>query len=1549
MKKIDIIIPVMNEAQNIVPLCRRFQAALSRQGIDYRLIFVVDPSTDDTLEKIVALQKKYPIVVHQKQGEPGKAFSIFEGAARAETDYVVMIDGDLQYPPEAIPTMLAEADTYGVVVADRTINHATALRRVLSKINRFVFGKVILGIDCDIQSGLKVFRKNILDHIEQKTIKEWSFDIPLLFTALELGYSIGSVPITFEKRLDGRSKVNVLHVASDIISSALLVRFSKKKVYHIKPHQPESVIGAGVTHRRKTFITHSMLPHEQSALHTLKFWQKAALVLGLTLLGGGLILRPMPTAIVFIGVLSFIYFLDVIFNFFLVMRSLHRPVEINIDSKDIDAVVDANVPVYSILCPLYKEAHVLPEFIVAIERLEWPKEKLEVLLLLEENDTETLDAARSLSLPGYIKIITVPDSQPKTKPKACNYGLALASGEYLVIYDAEDRPDSDQLKKAYLAFQKAPADIACLQAKLNYYNPHQNILTRLFAAEYSLWFDVTLPGLQSLGAIIPLGGTSNHFRRAGLLALCGWDPFNVTEDCDLGARLFKAGYKTAIINSITLEEANSRFGNWLRQRSRWIKGYMQTYLVHMRDPIDFLSTHGIQAIIFQLVVGGKIAFILINPILWLATIAYFALNALVGPTIEALYPPVIFYMAGTSLVFGNFLCLYYYMIGTAKREHWTIIKYVFLVPVYWLMISLAACIAVGQLITKPHYWEKTNHGLQVKRSPLTPAVATNWAAAEPRVAPETVRSLAARGGLLMAAAVVTNLLNLGFNLVVSRALDFKELAVVSLVNTLWYVAALVFGALVATVTHHVAYVGAGHDNKEGKPNHFMVLWLAVIGVVGLAVSGIWIAASPYLQSFFHLDNQYVIWLFTPVFIGGAIGAANSGYLQGQFRFAAAGFLLIFEALVRLTAAASFIALGRTDQVYSAISIATVATALVSLWLVRSSWLRVGTVSRPEKFPGTFFVAALIGGAAVMAFLSFDIILVKHFLSEEVAGQYALLSLVGKIIFFLGSIPNLLTNPLVSRKAGHRRSAELIFMSILAATSSIVAVAILGLIHYGWYILPLLFGSKAVLVLPYVNNYILAAGLFTISNVIVTYHLAKKQYLFPLFFLVAATGMIASIVKWHADINQVVYVLLNINILTALFLGLLHIYLQLYLLVRNFGQDLAGLFVSRERRFRGPSEGGQKILIFNWRDPKHVFVGGAEVYITEIARRWVQSGHTVTLVCGNDGRSRPYEVVDGIEVFRHGGFYQVYAWAAVYYLLRLRGQYDIIVDCHNGIPFFTPLYAKEKIFCVIYHIHQDVFRRSLLRPLAALAQWLESRLMPAVYRNVPIITISESSKQDILNLGLGNSSIHIIHPGVDGQKFTPGQKAARPVVAYLGRLKAYKSVDVLIRAFVQVQKNIPDARLIIAGEGEEEYALRHLVDHLGMREHIAFKGRVTETEKKSLLQKAWVAVNPSFFEGWGITTIEANACGTPVVAANVAGLRDSVIDTKTGYLVDYGDSGQLAEKIELLLSDSKKRLALGREARRWAENFEWDKSADLFLATLEATVETELALDKATLN
>src|SRR5664279_140422 len=239
--------------------------------------------------------------------------------------------------------------------------------------------------------------------------------------------------------------------------------------------------------------------------------------------------------------------------------------------------------------------------------MDYPRSKLDIKLVLEADDAQTIEAAKALALEATFEIIRVPHSLPKTKPKACNYAIQMARGEYLTIYDAEDKPEPDQLKKAIVAFRKGGANTACVQARLNYFNAEENWLTRMFTLEYSLWFDMFLPALDRLSVPIPLGGTSNHFDLAKLRRVGAWDPFNVTEDADLGLRFAAMGYRVGIVNSVTYEEANSHLGNWIRQRSRWVKGYMQTWLVNMRDPIGLVRRVGVKGFLsLQFFVGGGI-------------------------------------------------------------------------------------------------------------------------------------------------------------------------------------------------------------------------------------------------------------------------------------------------------------------------------------------------------------------------------------------------------------------------------------------------------------------------------------------------------------------------------------------------------------------------------------------------------------------------------------------------------------------------------------------------------------------------------------------------------------------------------------------------------------------------------------------------------------------------------------------------------------------------------------------------------------------------------
>jgi cellulose synthase/poly-beta-1,6-N-acetylglucosamine synthase-like glycosyltransferase len=419
-------------------------------------------------------------------------------------------------------------------------------------------------------------------------------------------------------------------------------------------------------------------------------------------------LNLMSSLIALIAATTFAYAVLMAFKSLVTVDALRRgPVKVS--AEELAELDPATLPTYTILVPLYKEAAVVRSLLTALRRLDYPRDRLQILLLCESDDAGTLEALNEVNPGRPFEIVRVPPSYPRTKPKVCNIGLERARGQYLVIYDAEDRPAPDQLKKAVVAFRDLPRGVVCLQAKLEYRNPDTNLLTRFFAAEYGTFFDMLLPSLARRGLPVPLGGTSNHFRTPALRALGGWDSYNVTEDLDLGMWIARRRWRVEILDSITWEEANSHLGNWVLQRSRWLKGYMQTYLVHMRSPLRLWRELGTGSFLaFQLLVGATPLTTLLNPALWVLTLVY----GLTGsPLIQQLFPAPVYYLGITSMVLGNFVFAYYLVAGCLLLGNHRNAKWMLAAPLYWLLMSVAAWKAAVQVVLRPHYWEKTRHGL----------------------------------------------------------------------------------------------------------------------------------------------------------------------------------------------------------------------------------------------------------------------------------------------------------------------------------------------------------------------------------------------------------------------------------------------------------------------------------------------------------------------------------------------------------------------------------------------------------------------------------------------------------------------------------------------------------------------------------------------------------------------------------------------------------------------------------------------------------------------
>ncbi|WP_319567179.1 glycosyltransferase [Cohaesibacter marisflavi] len=374
-------------------------------------------------------------------------------------------------------------------------------------------------------------------------------------------------------------------------------------------------------------------------------------------------------------------------------------------------------PSYSVFVPLFREGRVVPDLIQSLCRLDYPRDRLTCYLLLEEEDEETRAALAKITLPAFIELVDIPKGGPQTKPKALNYALSFVQSDLTVIYDAEDRPDPHQLKIAALHMLSGRPSLACLQAQLAVDNARTNFLTRQFAVEYSALFDGLLPFLAFDRLVVPLGGTSNHFKTRVLKQIGGWDPYNVTEDADLGLRLSRLGYDIETIRSDTWEEAPESYAVWLKQRTRWFKGWMQTWIVHMRRPCYLYRKLGSDRFFsFHIMIGSMLLSTLVHPLYFL-TFGISAWNlALYGSQNGSLFF-VLLAINSINLVLGYGGVMVLGRIWAGKRYGfgW---RAILEMPLYWLLMTPAAWRALYQLIHDPHHWEKTDHGLSSTRSRL---------------------------------------------------------------------------------------------------------------------------------------------------------------------------------------------------------------------------------------------------------------------------------------------------------------------------------------------------------------------------------------------------------------------------------------------------------------------------------------------------------------------------------------------------------------------------------------------------------------------------------------------------------------------------------------------------------------------------------------------------------------------------------------------------------------------------------------------------------------
>jgi glycosyltransferase XagB len=454
---------------------------------------------------------------------------------------------------------------------------------------------------------------------------------------------------------------------------------------------------------------------ELSAASPVALWQLVLLAILLGLFVGGMSVAPGPTRSALMTVVAIPFFCVVVFRMLALWLAIVRTRPRL--AANAPRIADAALPVYTVMVPLFREVAVLPGLIAALSRLDYPAAKLDCILVLESSDTATQIAVRAAALPPFMRVVVVPVGGPQTKPKALNYALPAARGSYVVVYDAEDVPAPSQLRQALAVFRAHAADVAgnggaelaCVQARLNIDNANDSWLTRQFTLEYSALFDGLLPALTRAGLPVPLGGTSNHFPKFVLEQLGGWDPYNVTEDADVGLRIARAGLAVAMVRSTTWEEAPITFRAWLYQRTRWMKGWMQTWLVHLRNPRRCWRDLGTFRFLgAQALMGGMVLSALMHPVFYAALAVEFLTGDPLAQPLEGL-DLWLWGLAGFNLIAGYSSAIILAAVAVVRRKRLWLLPHLVLMPIYWLLVSYASYRAVWQLVRDPFLWEKTEH------------------------------------------------------------------------------------------------------------------------------------------------------------------------------------------------------------------------------------------------------------------------------------------------------------------------------------------------------------------------------------------------------------------------------------------------------------------------------------------------------------------------------------------------------------------------------------------------------------------------------------------------------------------------------------------------------------------------------------------------------------------------------------------------------------------------------------------------------------------------
>lgn len=707
---VTVIVPARNDRTWLPGCFERVEDALKGTEYAYEILVVDDHSRDGTAEYVRSVEGSMPVRLIERHGASGRALSIKEGLDQAAGRLIVLLDPDLRFPRESFLHMLKVLDASDVAVANRS-KYPFLAYALFSKAYRWIFGHVLLSVEADVRSGLKMFRRSLCETLrfDPAFDAKLGFDALLLYHARRLNRDIAVVPVAYTRPMFHHGvwgSISSRFVLARGVVLLTVSRVARLLFPFLYPPQPQEYFEAGFTN----INDYLFLAPEQSAKGHLTrevyfLIGYAAILLGLYFWGIYSITGN-SFAWAFFFHIAVIQFILIMFKTYVVWITFRLPPQ---PPRLLTPDELGDLPTISVICPVYKEKEVIPQLCTRMAEMQYPIDKLDFIFIFESGDDDTIQAFLDYHPPAHFKGLVSPDVQPKTKPKALNVALRETKGDLLVIFDAETLPEPDQFLKAVAAFKNDPT-IDYIHCRIDVYNPRANWITKMYTAEFSFFYNFFLPGLATVKSPTPISGHSVYFRREQLIKIGGWDAYNLAEDCDVGIRLFRNGHKNAtVLDSYSWEQSTTTIRDWIKQRTRWMQGFVQTSMVNLRFPALLWKDLGgfRNVLMFMFHVPGGVFLNGLNLVQWCMLAFWFFTE---DPAIQSIYSDrLLLYLSVLSFALANVLFTYFNLIGLFSRRYFSIVPSALLSFAYWLMMSFATARAIIRFFRQESTWDKTYH------------------------------------------------------------------------------------------------------------------------------------------------------------------------------------------------------------------------------------------------------------------------------------------------------------------------------------------------------------------------------------------------------------------------------------------------------------------------------------------------------------------------------------------------------------------------------------------------------------------------------------------------------------------------------------------------------------------------------------------------------------------------------------------------------------------------------------------------------------------------